>query len=584
MAENKDVIAIYTRKSKFTGKGESIENQAELCREYIRQKFGEKYVESAQVYEDEGFSGKNMNRPEFQKMLKSVRAHQYKMIIVYRLDRISRSIGDFAGLIQELDKLDVEFVSVRDKFETDSAMGRAMMYIASIFSQMEREVIAERIRDNMHELAKTGRWLGGMTPTGYHSKPIVVGHTADGKERKAFQLEIDNEEAKLIKLIFSRFLEYRSLTKLETELLQQHVVTKKGREFKRHTIKSILQNPAYLIADEAAYRYFKERNADICFEKEAFDGKHGIAAYNRTKQETGKATTNLPVSEWIIAVGKHEGLIMSEDWIQTQLILAGNKSKGYRKPSENRALLTGVIYCKCGARMYHKPSDTVNEHGERIFSYMCSRKDQSRKALCNTPNPNGNILDEAIVARLKEMGEDKSEYIRQLEKCRKMFVESNIGYTKSLNDLKKRVADNEKKMRGLVDSLADADSRVTRRRVLERMEELEQVIDDDKRSIVELEGFSDKNALSDIEFDYLRRALATFSSMADEMDIDQKRRMIKTLVRKVVWDGETVHVYFFGAEGDAELPNLDETEGNGDLPGKQRPPIDEKFQWGEDSK
>ena len=155
---------IYSRKSKFTGKGESIENQIELCKRYINLNFGE---EEILIYEDEGFSGGNLDRPNFRKMIRDSYTMNFTAIVVYRLDRISRNIGDFAKLIEDLGSRNISFISIKEQFDTSSPMGRAMMYIASVFSQLERETIAERIRDNMHELAKTGRWLGGITPTGY---------------------------------------------------------------------------------------------------------------------------------------------------------------------------------------------------------------------------------------------------------------------------------------------------------------------------------------------------------------------------------------------------------------------------------
>ena len=96
-------------------------------------------------------------------MMDAAKKRQFKAIIVYRLDRISRNVSDFSGLIEELARLDISFISIKEQFDTSTPMGRAMMYIASVFSQLERETIAERIRDNMHELAKTGRWLGGTT-------------------------------------------------------------------------------------------------------------------------------------------------------------------------------------------------------------------------------------------------------------------------------------------------------------------------------------------------------------------------------------------------------------------------------------
>ena len=115
MKRNEDSIAVYSRKSRLTGKGESIGNQVELCREYVRANLGEEALNKIVVYEDEGFSGGNLNRPAFKKMLEAARERKLNRIIVYRLDRISRNIGDFAGLIEELDKLNVDFISIREQ-------------------------------------------------------------------------------------------------------------------------------------------------------------------------------------------------------------------------------------------------------------------------------------------------------------------------------------------------------------------------------------------------------------------------------------------------------------------------------------
>ena len=304
---------IYSRKSKFTGKGESIENQIELCRQYIAMHFGDDAAENALVYEDEGFSGGNLERPQFKKMMKDSQKIEFAAIVVYRLDRISRNIGDFAKLIEDLGDRHIDFISIREQFDTSSPMGRAMMYIASVFSQLERETIAERIRDNMHELSKTGRWLGGTTPTGYASESESK-ITVDGKERKAYKLKPIPEEIQLVKTIFSVFMETGSLSKTDQYLLEHRCVTKRGKQFTRFAIRGILTNPVYMIADETAYQYLKENNADLFAEQSEFDGEHGIMAYNRTLQRPGKANQIRPMEEWIVAVGKHPGIIAGSDW------------------------------------------------------------------------------------------------------------------------------------------------------------------------------------------------------------------------------------------------------------------------------
>lgn len=116
-------------------------------------------------------------------MMEQLKEGAFQAVVVYRLDRISRNIGDFAGLIERLGELHVDFVSIKEQFDTSSPMGRAMMFISSVFSQLERETIAERIRDNMQELAKTGRWLGGTTPTGFRSKAYETVN-ADGRRKR----------------------------------------------------------------------------------------------------------------------------------------------------------------------------------------------------------------------------------------------------------------------------------------------------------------------------------------------------------------------------------------------------------------
>lgn len=556
MKKNANSIAIYSRKSKFTGKGESIGNQIELCKEYIRAHYGDDALDHLVVYEDEGFSGGNLNRPDFRKMMAAAKERKFKAIIVYRLDRISRNISDFSSLIEELARLDIAFVSIKEQFDTGSPMGRAMMYIASVFSQLERETIAERIRDNMHELAKTGRWLGGTTPTGFESEGEEK-VTVDGKKKKTFKLKLVPQEAEIVRLIYDLFSETNSLTMTEAELMRQRIVTRNGNYFTRFSIKAILQNPVYMIADQEACDYLTEKEADLFSDRAAFDGKHGIMAYNRTDQEKGKTTQYNPVNEWIVAVGKHPGLIPGKTWVRVQEALEQNKSKAFRRPKSNEALLTGLLYCRCGNRMYPKLSKRRTADGDVIFTYACKLKERSQRSLCNNRNANGNTMDMAVVEQVKRLNDHNAEFVDQMEKSRKFYTGNRVQYEEQLAALQKNKAEVEKKIEGLVDSLVELGDSTAKVRVAKRIESLTAESDALEMRIQELTALTSQHAMSDIEFDVLRQLLSVFQENIDDMPLEQKRAAIRTVVRKVIWDGVNAHIVLFGAdEEEIEMPDI----------------------------
>ena len=391
------------------------------------------------------------------------------------------------------------------------------------------------------------------------------------------------EEAELVRRIFDRFLATGSLTAVETELLHDHVKTKTGKNFTRFAIKNILKNPVYMLADEDAYQYFTDKQTEVFSERTDFNSVHGILAYNRTDQEKGRAAIALPVNEWIVSVGQHPGLISGRDWIRVQESLDRNKTKAYRKPRSNKSLLTGLIFCRCGSRMYPKLTKRLNADGEPLYSYVCKMKERSQRSRCNLRNANGNLLDAEILAQIKELGEDDSIFVEQLEKGRKLFMGSRDGYETKLNELQKERAENERKITGLVDSLAELPDGAARSRVAERIEELNRAGEELNARIAEWEGLSEQHRLSDMEFDLMRQMLTSFRSSLDAMDLEQKRAAVRALVHKVVWDGECAHVVLFGAEDEIEfsesfLPLAGES---GDEEGRdsELPPL-----LGEDSK
>lgn len=537
-------VAIYSRKSKFTGKGESIENQIEMCRQYINMHYPEVSDEHILAYEDEGYSGKTIQRPHFKKMMDDCHKHKIRMIICYRFDRVSRNIKDFADLIQELDRLNISFVSIKENFDTSSPMGRAMMFISSVFSQLERETIAERIRDNMRELAKSGRWLGGVPPTGYRSQELVGSITVDGKVRKTYKLNVIESEAELVKMIFGKFIETNSLTKTETYLRQRHIKTKNDKNFTRFSISNILKNPVYMIADDDAWNYFKEMGIEVYSQSENFDGVHGIMAYSKTIQTTGKSNQLKDIKEWIISVGRHRGLVSGADWIRVQNMLSQNKSKSYHKPKSNVALLSGLLFCgNCGAYMRPKLSGRTNSNGERIYDYLCETKEKTKGQDCNMKRPNGNDLDREVCKYIKELAEDKFYFLQELDKVKKSLENYQDDFEQKIYNLKREEKENEKKIKVLVDALSNADESAASVYITSQINELHKVNESIRRQITDLKSLMKGQGVTDAEFNILKKNLKNFSSAFETINVEQKRLALRSLVQRIVWDGENVHVF-----------------------------------------
>jgi hypothetical protein len=369
------------------------------------------------------------------------------------------------------------------------------------------------------------------------------------------------------------FLETNSLTKTETYFIQNGYRTKNKKLFTRFALRNILTNPVYMIADEGAYSYLIENEVDLFAEKEDFDSEHGVMAYNRTIQKSGKANQIRPMNEWIVAVGKHIGLIKGMEWIQVQEYLEQNRSKSFRKPRSNVALLSGLLFCTCGDYMRPKLSKRVDSQGEFIYSYLCAMKEKSRSHVCKMKNANGNMLDRVVCEEIKRLGADSSEFIRQLELGKKQLEENCEEYGDDLDRLRGALAENERKIARLVSSLSEAEDTATKSSIVKGIDELHGKGETMKSRIAEMESFTVSHVLSNIEFDIIRQMLTTFKDTMDDMSVEQKRAALRTFVKKVIWDGENVHVYLFGSDdsGGIELPQddflsksggLTETEGN----------------------
>ncbi len=539
------VYAIYSRKSKFTGKGESIENQIELCKNQLINKYNIK-EENIKIYQDEGFTGYNTNRPQFQEMIKDIRNKKIKCVIVYRLDRISRNVTDFCNLKNEFIKYNTDFISVTENFDTSTPMGRAMLMISSVFAQLERDTIAERIRDNMYELAKTGRWLGGNTPLGYKSEKVET-LSVDGKRKNLYKLDIVFEEAEIIKLIWNKMCELKSLSKLEVYLLQKGIKTRNGNNFTRFSLITILKNPVYVVADNKIKDFFEKMNVTIYeTDIEKCNGINGLLAYNKREELMGKTKSYKDITEWIIAVGKHQGIIPSQQFIKVWNLIVNNKDKRCRVPRQNTSILSGIIRCKhCGNYMRPRLRNTVTIDNKRNFSYLCVLKEKSRKRLCKCKNINGIETDMIVIEKISELKLPTNMLINKIKLLinnKEKKSDKRINELQTLNTILSR---NKRKVEALIDKMAIIDGELIADITAQIKSIKSKNLEIEKRIIElskETEKEIDKDEVTVLALNIINKYMSSF----DSLNIVDKRLMIKSLVNTIESDGENIYINYMG--------------------------------------
>ncbi|MGH9552273.1 MAG: recombinase family protein, partial [Terriglobales bacterium] len=236
--------AIYTRKSSEEGLEQefnSLQAQREACEAFITSQKGEGWQALPAHYDDGGWSGGTLDRPALERLLADIRASKVDVVLVYKIDRLTRSLLDFAKIVEVFDAHGVSFVSVTQAFNTSTSMGRLTLNVLLSFAQFEREVTGERIRDKIAASKRKGMWMGGFEPLGY-----------DVKDR---MLVINRDEAKSVRFIFRRYLELGSVYKLKDELAAKRITSKLrpnangkargGRPIAAGALYHLLQNPIY---------------------------------------------------------------------------------------------------------------------------------------------------------------------------------------------------------------------------------------------------------------------------------------------------------------------------------------------------
>lgn len=333
------MTAVYARQSVDKKDSISIETQIELCTREIPA--GEEY----RVYADRGFSGSNINRPAFQQLLEAVRRGEIRRIVTYRLDRISRSVLDFAGLVDFFGRYQVSFNSTQEKFDTGTPIGRAMLNIVMTFAQLERETIQQRIRDNYYARGEKGMYLGGPAPYGFVRRALEE----DGGKRVFLA---PGAAAETLIRLYRLYDGGQTLGEIARLLNSQGTPSPGGVRWDSAKVSRVLRNPAAVQSSPEIFRYYRGRGCRISDPPEAFTQGRGCYLYGK---DAGGTLTLAP----------HPGLVPAELFLRCQRRLDGNVQIANRRPSR-LTWLAGLLVCAdCGHSVVPKDS------GGGRYRYLC---------------------------------------------------------------------------------------------------------------------------------------------------------------------------------------------------------------------
>jgi site-specific DNA recombinase len=351
--------AIYTRKSTEEGLDQdfnSLDAQRESAEAFIRSQSAEGWICLPQRYDDGGYTGGNMDRPALKRLLADIEAGHVDILLAYKVDRLSRSLLDFARIMAILDGHGVSFVSVTQQFNSTSSMGRLTLNILLSFAQFEREIISERTRDKMAATRRKGKWSGGTPVLGYDVEP--------GRKR----LVVNDGEADRVRAIFGLYLQLRALLPVVRELDRRGWrgkawTTRKGqcrggRVITKTRLQEMLTNPLY--------------TGRVRYQGELF-------------------------------AGEQPALINTETWQRVQDLLAENRGAARRhKANHPHALLAGLVRCRpCGCAM--TPARVVKRGGRRYAYYVCTRAQTRGWDTCPSKSVPAAALERFVLQQLLEL-------------------------------------------------------------------------------------------------------------------------------------------------------------------------------------
>ena len=499
---NNRIDAIYARQSVDKKDSISIESQIDFCKYELK-------GGNCKEYTDKGFSGKNTDRPRFQELVRDIERGLISKVVVYKLDRISRSIIDFAGMMELFARYNVEFVSSTEKFDTSTPMSRAMLNICIVFAQLERETIQKRVTDAYYSRCQKGFHMSGKAPYGFKLEPTVM----EGIRTK--MMVADPEAAECVRLMFEMYAEPQTSF---GDIARYFAGDggENGRDFSRVTLSQILRNPAYAQADLDFYEFFKSQGAAIVNDAADFAGINGCYLY-QGRDVTERKHSNL--RDQILVVAPHEGLVSSDIWLACRRKLMGNSTVGPGTSKKaKKTWLAGKIKCgRCGAGLMCLDSPTS------AHQYFRCRKRADNKS-----------CDGCGTLRVRQVEESiYGEMVKKLREFQTLTGGGSVKANPKLTALNVELAQVEAEIEKLLNTLTGANA-VLLSYANGKIEEL-----DAKRQslLITIAGMT-AEAVSPEQMERISDYLDDW----DNTDFDERRFVVDGLISSIKATSEIVHI------------------------------------------
>lgn len=508
--------AIYTRKSTEEGLEQefnSLDAQREAGEAFIASQRMAGWTCCTERYDDGGFSGGNAERPALKRLLEDIEAGLVDCVVVYKVDRLSRSLLDFARMMETFERHGVSFVSVTQQFNTSHSMGRLTLNILLSFAQFEREIISERTRDKIAAARKKGKWAGGRPVLGYDILPGSGGS----------KLAVNPEEAERVRAIFGAYLEQRSLLRASAILNERGWTTKAwtaknglpqgGRRFDKAVLYKLLTNPVYV--------------GKVRHHEDLYDGEH-------------------------------EAIVDEGVFAEVARLLTSNSARDGRSPlNKHGALLKGLVRCQsCGCGMCHHFATAKAKGGgsKRYRYYVCTRAQKEGWSSCPGPSLPADELEAFVVEQLRALGQDQMLVADAVRSAQSQLRERLRAIETEREGVSAELALARSELKAFVDAGRERNGSAAR--AAELREAIRDLGTRARRLDAKLAAMADRI----MDEDELAGALESFDPMWEQLTTPEREQLLRLLVQRVDWDAatETITVAFnaeAGAEEAAACPS-----------------------------